>query len=163
MDKPKIILVCGPACSGKSTWIQNHNQENLSILSTDSFIEEQAKQLNTTYDMVWENSIRSAVLHLATQLRESVERKDSFIVDQTNLTVKSRRKKLHLCKDYYKIAVYFEIPLEELLLRNTQRPGKIIPKITLENMVSSYCRPYKEEGFDLIIDGTKSSTVYHSN
>lgn len=153
MDKPKIILLCGAPCSGKSTWIKNNNQENLVVLSTDNLIEEKAKQLNTTYDVVWENSIQSTAIELGKQLQEFSQRKDSFIVDQTNINPKSRRKKIHLCKDYYKIAVYFEIPLEELLVRNTQRPGKTIPKNVIETMINSYRRPTVEEGFDLIING----------
>lgn len=158
MDKPKIILLCGPPCSGKSTWIQNHNVENLSVLSTDDFIEEKAKQLNTTYDVIWGDSIQPAVIELAKQLRDFTQRNESFIVDQTNVNFKSRRKKLHLCENYYKIAVYFEVPLETLLVRNTQRPGKVIPQSVIETMLKAYRRPTIEEGFDLIIDGAENLT-----
>lgn len=159
-EKPKLILVCGPPCSGKSTWIKNNNPENLPVLSTDSFIEKEAENLGKTYNEIFESTIKSAVNQLSTDLKEYSSNKKSFIVDQTNLYSRARNKKLVFCKDYYKIAVYFEVPLEIILERNKQRQGKVIPKYVIENMMLGYRRPTKEEGYDLIIDGTTNQTVH---
>ena len=159
MNNPKVIILCGPPCSGKSTWIKHNNPDNLSVLSTDNFVEEKAKEFNTTYTEIWESSIQDAVLQFKKDLNSFTKRKESFIIDQTNLNPKARRKKLISCSDYYKIAVYFEVSLETLLKRNTQRPGKVIPEEVMNSMMNSYQRPTTEEGFDLVMNGTKLETV----
>lgn len=154
MNKPKIILLCGPPCSGKTTWITNNNVDNLSVLSTDIWIEEHANAIQKTYTEVFSHFIRPAVNDLEAKLKLFSNSRDSFIVDQTNVNSLSRRKKLKYCNDYYKIAVYFEVPLEVLLERNTQRPGKVVPEEIIEELFYSYVRPSTEEGFDEVTDGT---------
>lgn len=155
-NSPKIILLCGPPCSGKSTWIKQNNQENLDVLSTDNFIEEEAKKLGKTYNEGFYELISPALSKLIEDLELYTQEKRSFIVDQTNVNSKSRRKKLRYCQDYYKIAVYLEVPLEIILQRNTQRPGKVVPEYVINSMIESYQRPTIEEGFDLILDGATS-------
>ena len=162
-NQPKVILLCGPPCSGKSTWIKNNNQDNLDVLSTDTFIEEESKKLGKTYSEGFNELIKPAVFKLAEDLELYTKEKKSFIVDQTNVNPKSRRKKLRYCEGYYKVAVYLEVPLNIILQRNTQRPGKVVPENVLKSMVETYQRPILEEGFDLIIDGATNTTGPNDN
>lgn len=158
MSKPKVILVCGPPCSGKSTWIKNNNVENLQVLSTDIWIEENAKSIQKTYTEVFDHFIQPAVCDLEARLKLFSNSRDSFIVDQTNLNKWSRKNKLIYCEDYYKVAVYFEVSLEVLLERNKQREGKIVPEEVIRTMYNRYKRPTEEEEFDEIIDGVNFSS-----
>jgi predicted kinase len=87
-------------------------------------------------------------------LRKAIEEDKSIIWDQTNITRKQRKEKLkHIPSHYKKTAVYFVIPLETALKRNTQRPGKVIPPEVLDNMLKDYELPTLEEGFDQVIKG----------
>ena len=55
--------------------------------------------------------------------------------------------------EYTKIAVWFAIPLQEALQRNTQREGKVIPPDVLERMYREFEIPSLKEGFDQVIHG----------
>ena len=69
----------------------------------------------------------------------------------TNLSIKTRRKKLSKLSSYYSRGiVYFQITLEEALERNKHRDGKFIPESILKRMHHQFEVPTKEEGFDYI-------------
>ena len=76
-----------------------------------------------------------------------------MIWDQTNITAKTRMKKLAKVPSFYeKIAVYFNTPPEaELQRRLANRPGKTIPANIVMGMVSQLEMPTADEGFDRII------------
>ena len=75
------------------------------------------------------------------------------IWDQTNVTAKTRGKKLNRVPAHYeKVAVYFVTPADaELKQRLANRPGKTIPANIVMGMVSQLEMPTAEEGFDRII------------
>lgn len=50
-----------------------------------------------------------------------------------------------------RIAVWFDISLEESLRRNNTRSGKFIPVDIIKRMHETFVRPTKAEGFDQII------------
>ncbi len=81
---------------------------------------------------------------------QAVEQKRNIIWDQTNLTVKSRSKKLDMIpSSYKKICVDFPIPSD--WEKRLDRPGKVIPTNVRDRMKKMYDNPSLSEGFDEII------------
>jgi predicted kinase len=75
----------------------------------------------------------------------------NLIWDQTNLSVKTRRKKLlKLPSLYARGVIYFEVSLEEALKRNSTREGKFIPESILKRMYHQFEIPTRNEDFDYV-------------
>ena len=147
----QFIMLVGPPGSGKSTWVEKQNPINTIILSTDSTIDMVARERGLTYNDVFQDNMKFAEEVLKARLNIAIRSGSNIIWDQTNLTVKSRAKKLaQIPADYEKLAVAFELPREELYRRCAQRPEKTIPNHVLDMMIGSYQRPTIEEGFDRV-------------
>lgn len=151
---PEAIFLIGIPTSGKSTFSNNPKYSKYVRVSSDDILQEIAKERQQSYNAIFEGNIRFAQIAMMKVLRKAIEEDKSIIIDQTNLTKKSRREKIKLIPQHYKkTAVYFVIPLETALKRNTQRPGKVIPPEVLERMLKQYQLPTLEEGFDQVIRG----------
>lgn len=154
MSTPEAIFLVGIPTSGKSTFSSNPKYSKYTRVSSDDILQEIAKERQQSYNTVFKGNIRFAQIAMMKVLRKAVEENKSLIWDQTNLTRKQRREKLkHIPAHYKKTAVYFIIPLETALKRNTQRPGKVIPPEVLERMIGEFEIPTIEEGFDKVIKG----------
>ena len=150
------LMMVGIPTSGKSTYVNNllkyEPWRNAVVLSTDNFIEQEAKNVNSTYDELFGDLIKPATKKLNKDLDDAVRNRQSIIHDQTNLTQKTRAKKLARIPSFYqKIAVYTIITFTEALQRNKNRPGKVISERDLSDMLINYQIPTKDEGFDLIL------------
>lgn len=151
---PEAIFLVGIPTAGKSTFSNQKQYQNYVRVSSDDILQEIAKEKQQSYNTVFKANIRFAQIAMMKVLRKAIEEDKNLIWDQTNLTKKQRREKLkHIPAHYKKTAVYFVIPLETALKRNTQRPGKVIPPEVLERMIEEYELPTNEEGFDKIIKG----------
>lgn len=158
----ELIMMCGIACAGKSTYIRRGTEntdffDEYVILSTDNYIEECAKSVGKTYNEVFDDTIHEAAAKMFEQLDHAIQHEKSILWDQTNLTKKSRRQKLKKIPDSYsKTIVVLPISLEEALIRNSQRANKFIPRSVLHRMYHQFEMPTEDEGFDAIMthDGT---------
>lgn len=153
----ELIMMCGIPCSGKSTYIYR-GTENTSVfdeyvvLSTDDYIEEYAKANSKTYNEVFDEAIKEATTKMYKDLKLAIQREKSIIWDQTNVSKKSRKKKLNMIPDTYtKTAVVLPITLEEAIVRNSQRANKFIPRSVLHRMYYQFEIPTEDEGFDYIM------------
>jgi len=154
MSIPEAIFLVGIPTAGKSTFSNQKQYNDYVRVSSDDILQEIAKERQQSYNTVFKANIRFAQIAMMKVLRKAIEEDKSILWDQTNLTKKQRREKLkHIPAHYKKIAVYFVIPFETALKRNTQRPGKVIPPEVLERMIKEYELPTLEEGFSEVIKG----------
>ena len=150
---PTLYMLIGVPGSGKSTWVRSNADPCAIIASSDDYIEAMAAREGKTYSEVFDQHIKAAIQHVNTTVATAVSKGQDIIVDQTNLTVKSRKPKLAVIPDEYeKIAVVFPTPNDdEWKRRLASRPGKTIPSNILLGMKSSMQMPTEAEGFDEVI------------
>lgn len=156
MSTPELIMLCGIPTSGKSSYVKKLKDlvdyKNVVILSTDNYIEQQAQRLGLTYNQVFDDVIDNATRNLDIEFNMAKENGMNIIWDQTNLTVKTRRKKISRIPSYYRRGiVYFKVSLEEALERNKTREGKFIPEDILKRMYNQFEIPTLDEGFDFVM------------
>lgn len=152
---PELVMLCGIPTSGKSTYVQKLKSipywKNAVVLSTDDYIEKQAQRMGMTYNQIFDDVIDDATRELELEFIMAKDKGLDIIWDQTNLSVKSRRKKLSKLPSYYRRdAVYFLVSLEEALERNKHREGKFIPESILKRMWHQFEIPTTNEGFDYV-------------
>ena len=151
-------MLCGIPTSGKSTYVKNllsqSYWERAIVLSTDNFIEKVAQEYGKTYDEVFKSTIGKATDFMWEQFQFAIHEGRDIILDQTNLTRKTRKDKTSKVPNtYHKRAVYFEIGLKEALERNKHREGKFIPESVLKRMYHSFEIPNSNEDFETIERG----------
>lgn len=146
---PKLYMLIGVPGSGKSTWIKDQIWAlGLNIISTDVWIDDYAKRMGKTYSEVFEEYIPTATKFMEDQVVFCREHNLDVIWDQTNMSAKSRAKKLAKLPGYEKIAVVFRTPEKaELDRRLASRPGKFISESIINSMIKSYDEPTEDEGF----------------
>lgn len=154
------IMLIGMPGSGKSTYIDKlktqNPDRNYVVLSTDDVFELLGSEKGWDYNQAFKNiPFKKVQAIFNTNFRQAIKNKSDIIIDQTNLTVNSRAKKLNqLPKEYKKIGVVFNIDAGEMKSRLDKRAaetGKNIPRYILDNMIKSYVPPNNSE-FDEIIE-----------
>jgi predicted kinase len=145
----KCYMLIGVPAAGKSTWIGNQDwAKDCVTVSTDNYVEAQAKLEGKTYNEVFTEFMPLAVKMMAQDVVNAREAGKDIIWDQTSTTIRSRERKFNMLPDYHHIAVVFKTPeKEEHERRLASRPGKNIPPHVMKNMIESYEPPTEDEGF----------------
>jgi predicted kinase len=164
---PELVMLCGIPCSGKSTYVNKLKKldywKDAVVLSTDNYIEKQAQRCGLTYNQIFDDVIDDATRELELAFIEAKDKGKNIIWDQTNLSIKARKKKLaKLPSLYARGVIYFDITLEEALRRNENREGKYIPKSVLKRMYHQFEVPTIEEGFDYVEKVESQGTIQSS-
>jgi len=135
--------------AGKSTWIKDQIWAlGLTVVSTDAFVEDYARECGSTYSEVFEEYMPRAVELMANQVVFAREHGHTILWDQTSTTVKSRARKFNMLPGYEHIAVVFRTPnLDELKERLANRAGKDVPWPVVQGMIDGWEEPTLEEGF----------------
>lgn len=133
-------------------WLDTSNNPDFVVISTDNLIEEKAKALNATYDIVFKTYMDDANKKAIILAKQAINLNKTIFWDQTNLTIKSRKNKLKLFPEkYYKVAIVIETPDENVLFdrlnKRSIEEGKTIPESIVRNMINSYQEPTVDEGF----------------
>lgn len=148
---PKLLMLVGIAGSGKDTFVKN--VLNHEVLSTDQYIQKIADESRKTFNEVFSESIDFATSQFNIKTMEMIKNKESFVWNQMNIFKKSRLKKLkRFPKDYEKICIYFDTPLDVLLQRNEVR--RLTNRHLRSNLIEKWYNqlevPTVDEGFDYV-------------
>jgi predicted kinase len=164
---PECVFLCGIPCSGKSTFVNKLKKipfwENAVVLSTDAYIEKQAQRCGLTYNQIFDDVIDNATRELELEFIMAKDMGKNLIWDQTNLSRKTRKKKLSKLPSLYaRGVIYFDVTLEEALRRNENREGKYIPKSVLKRLYHQLEVPTLEEGWDYVEKVKSQGTIQSS-
>lgn len=147
-------MLVGVVGTGKSTLCDKllENSSDLTLVSTDSFVEAYAKEQGKTYDDVHREMGDKPQKMMMNQIRELINQKKGFIWDQTNVFKSARKKKLAFLRQnkYQVIAITIELTNDELEKRLRKRianGGKKVPFKIIKDMMEGYERPSYDEGF----------------
>ena len=117
-----LVVLVGPAGSGKSTWAAHHFPA-AAVLSSDGFRELVAG------DAADQSATADAFKVLHAVVRARLRRGLLTVVDATSLTEGARRALLRLASHDGRpaVAVAFDVPLERCLTQNATRSTRRVP------------------------------------
>ena len=161
MVKKKLYLMCGPAGSGKTTWVREHATPGVSAhISRDrirfSMVKEDEYYFSRAKEVYME-----FVRQICRALSYETKWVDEVYVDATHLTKKSREKLVReldsFCPNYDLIAVVIKPELEQCLAQNAQREGReFVPETVICNMYKSFQHPLNDDlHYEMIIENDK--------
>jgi protein phosphatase len=143
-----LILLIGPAASGKTTWAAAHFRPT-QLLSSDSFRELVADDASD------QAASRDAFQLLHGAARARLARGLLTVIDATNLQRSARQPLLVLAARFGRpcVAVVFDVPLGVLLERNTRR-SRAVPDDVIRRhhaQMSSAIDDIQAEGYRLVL------------
>ena len=158
MDRKKLYLMCGPAGSGKTTWVREHATPGVSAhISRDrirfSMVKEDEYYFSREKEVYME-----FVRQICRALAYETKWVEEIYVDATHLTKKSREKLVSeidsFCSKYDLIAVVIKPELEQCLAQNAQREGReFVPETVIKNMYETFQHPMNDDlHYEMIIE-----------
>src|SRR5208282_858570 len=145
--RPSIVLLCGPAACGKSTFAQRHFRPT-QVISSDWA---RGRVCDDERDQRFHTQAFALVRYL-TELRLGLNR--LCVVDSTALTPPHRREFLELAKRYQVpcVAFLFDVPLEKCIERDRSRERTVGSQV-IERQYLAFAQTkadIRQEGFDQI-------------
>jgi predicted kinase len=149
LTRPSVVVLCGPAACGKSTFAAKHFRPT-QIISSD-----QARALvcDDERDQRFQTQA-FALVHFLVEQRLSINR--LCVVDSTALTGAARKSLLELARRFHvpAVALLMDVPLDICLQRDAQRERIVGPPvIERQHQLFEQAKPsIKQEGFDQVIE-----------
>lgn len=154
MKQKNLYLMCGPAGSGKSTWIRKQIADSkfkCLHISRDAiraeFLKDEDKNIFAYEDDVFDEFCKRIEAAI-----ENEKGPDYIFVDATHLSEKARNKvldRLDLTNvDVFPVA--FKLPLEAILAQNENRRGQnraYVPRSVIRRMYAQYQPPTAYEKY----------------
>ena len=147
--RPSVIVLCGPAACGKSTFAERHFRPT-QIISSDWA---RARVCDDERDQRF-NAQAFALVHFLIEQRLGLNR--LCVVDSTALTSQARRDLLELARKYQVpcVALLFDVPLEACVDRDHKRE-RSVGRAVIERQYEAFelaKASLKQEGFDQVIE-----------
>ncbi|MGA2076801.1 MAG: AAA family ATPase [Terriglobia bacterium] len=147
--RPSIVLLCGPAACGKSTFAQRHFRPT-QIISSDWA---RGRVCDDERDQRFNTQAFALVRYLA-ELRMGLNR--LCVVDSTALTPPHRREFLELAKRFQvpSVIFLFDVPLEKCIERDRLRERSVGGAVIERHYLAfgQTKTDIRQEGFDQIIE-----------
>lgn len=153
--RPLYVMLIGLPASGKTTLCRDiqtaYPDKNWHVVSTDDYLEAKAAQRGVTYNEVFQELIDDATKDINADRAAALAAGRNILHDQTNLTAKSRGKKMSsVPKTYCTTGLMVKAPPEERASRLVSRLGKVISPDVDQKMAASFEEPSAKE-FDVLI------------
>lgn len=163
LERKKLIIMCGPAGSGKTTWVQEHASPGVSahisrdrirfdmVLPDDYYFSREddvyaefCGEIHDALHCPWVREVYADATHLTKKAREKL--------------IKNIRVPLETLSI---IAVAIRPSVEQCLAQNAQRSGReLVPETVIKNMYSSFEDPWDDniEYTEIIYEGNWYNT-----
>jgi len=140
-----VIMMCGLPCSGKSTWVEKHMNENRAkhfhlignecIMDRMTICGEKREKFNnkhgTPYDVL-QSTTMGAVLRI---MERCHRKKRNYILDQANIYVNGHSKKMGPFEGFHRLAVVLVPSEEDYDKRKEKKVKEGGRKITYDSMM----------------------------
>ena len=138
-----IIIVMGPSCAGKSTFIKNHFKD-YKVIDLFDF----QTKTRPTFDSVWESYV-----NCANALKECIKQGNENIILEHTLLKRIRREwYISQIREVTNedIEIYCLIPSAEQLVKQSQLRGNSISEDDAKALLDIVEIPIKEEGYSKV-------------
>ncbi len=149
LTRPSVVVLCGPAACGKSTFAAKHFRPT-QVISSD-----QARALvcDDERDQRYQTQA-FALVHFLMEQRLSVNR--LCVVDSTALTPAARKSLLDLARRFHvpAVALVFDVPLATCLERDAKRE-RTVGQLVIERQYQLFEQvksAIRQEGFDQVVE-----------
>jgi predicted kinase len=128
LPKDALVVLIGPAGSGKSTFAARHFQPT-AVLSSDAF------RAIVSDDPDDQDATADAFRLLYAAVRARLRRGRLTVIDATNVVPSARAAALSVARRYGRpaVAIVFDRPLEVCLAWNAARTGRSVPGATVRH------------------------------
>lgn len=160
-----VIMMCGLPCSGKTTWVDNHMNENRAkhfhlmgneaIMDKMAIMGEKREKFNNKHGTPFEvlqSTTMGAVLRI---MERAVRKKRNYILDQANIYKNGHVKKMGPFQGFHRRAVVVVPSEEEYERRKEKKQKEGGRKITYDNNMkwkAAMSLPDEDEGLFEKID-----------